>query len=56
MYIGHLVFPWTLHLCFIFLLSVFNLTFFYFIFFSGEGCPADHGPEFKAVKGSWVCA
>lgn len=32
-YIGHLVFPWTLHLCFIFLLSVFNLTFFYFIFF-----------------------
>lgn len=33
LYIGHLVFPWTLHLCFIFLLSVFNLTFFYFIFF-----------------------
>lgn len=32
-YIGHLVFPWTLHLCFIFLISVFNLTFFYFIFF-----------------------
>lgn len=33
LYIGHLVFPWTLHLCFIFLISVFNLTFFYFIFF-----------------------
>lgn len=32
-YIGHLVFPCTLHLCFIFLFSVFNLTFFYFIFF-----------------------
>lgn len=28
-YIGHLVFPWTLHLCFIFLISVFNLTFFF---------------------------
>lgn len=23
--------------------------------FSGEGCPADHGQEFKTVKRSWVC-
>ena len=29
---------------------------FLFSQYAGEGCPVDHGPKFKKVERSWVCA